>query len=394
MKRICGLETECGVIVPEPDQNKTINDLCRDSRYALCTVPEKNPERARTHLANGGQNYVDVCALELTTPECQNARELTIYEAAIARAMSGIVPPNVRVIKKNIDSDQLSTGCHENYHGKHLIGQQALSLQSIREQITGFLATRIIFTGAGHFTQDKYYLSGRALATKNAAILGAKDFFSPRAGEDFSNTGIRIHITSGDSNMSEYTNLLKIGTTAIMVTLAENAALSKEFQLKDPLTALHLTNFHGPKAKISLTDGTKITALDYQILLCRKASAFFEEYTELLDSTTQYVLEQWRWVLECLKKNPLQLNRHIDWVIKKWLIDAPTKWTPEEIDVNYHLLSPHGIYYQLLNAGSLARIATEAQLDQAILFPPPTRAERRVKKLLLLPPELIRSITW
>ena len=38
------------------------------------------------------------------------------------------------------------------------------------------------------------------------------------------------------------------------------------------------------------------------------------------DPTTEQVMARWEYVLTCLEKDPMQLEREVDWVIKwKWL---------------------------------------------------------------------------
>jgi proteasome accessory factor A len=97
------------------------------------------------------------------------------------------------------------------------------------------------------------------------------------------------------------------------------------------------------------------------------------------DPMTKDVLTKWEHVIDCLQRDPMELDGQIDWVMKKSIIegfmerksldwDAPQV---EMLDLQYHDLRPEkGLYYILERQGRAERIVTEEEIAAAILQPP------------------------
>jgi proteasome accessory factor A len=174
-------------------------------------------------LDNGARFYVDHAHPEFSTPECANPRDVVIYERAgeqilyqsLLNANTSLPETQQMIVYKN-NSDQKgnSYGYHENY-----LIDRALPFDAICEHLPTFLITRQIFTGSGKVGAENkteaipFQISQRA------------DFFETEIGLDtmlkrpIINTRDephadrtkyrRLHVITGDVNMSEYTTYLK-----------------------------------------------------------------------------------------------------------------------------------------------------------------------------------------
>ena len=110
-------------------------------------------------------------------------------------------------------------------------------------QMTGFLTTRIIFTGNGSINKDgKFEISQKARSIDceistcttqdRKPIVNTKD--ESLAGHDY----YRFHVVSGDANLSEPAIFLKMGTTALLLDLHEDGKL-KNVPLQSPVKDFH-----------------------------------------------------------------------------------------------------------------------------------------------------------
>jgi proteasome accessory factor A len=103
-----------------------------------------------------------------------------------------------------------------------------------------------------------------------------------------------------------------------------------------------------------------------------------------LDPITKDVLTKWEHVIDCLRRDPMELSQQIDWVMKKAMIEnfmdrKSLDWSSpqvEMLDLQYHDLRPEkGLYYLLERQGRAERIVTDEEILAAIQTPPPdTRA--------------------
>ena len=87
----------------------------------------------------------------------------------------------------------------------------------------------------------------------------------------------RLHVIIGDANLSEYSTLLKVGTTALVLDMIENGVRFDELRLAEPVRSVHRIS-HDPtlKTTVELADGRKITGLDVQRAYFEKAAKHVE----------------------------------------------------------------------------------------------------------------------
>ena len=138
----------------------------------------------------------------------------------------------VRLYKNNTDFEGHSYGCHENY----LIGRET-PFQQVIDGLLPFVVTRPIFAGAGKVGVENasggvlppYQLSQRADFFETIAsvdtmhrrpLVNTRD--EPHADR---NRFRRLHMITGDANMSEYITALKVGTMGLVLELLESGRL-------------------------------------------------------------------------------------------------------------------------------------------------------------------------
>lgn len=367
-------------------------------------------------LINGGRYYVDHAHPEYCTPECSNARDVVKYEKAgelildLSRlAAEQLLLDNQEIIiyKNNTDYKGHSYGSHENY-----LMSRKVPFPDIVNGLTPFLVTRQIITGSGKVgaengaDETEFQISQRAdffekevgLSTMvERPLINTRD--EPHADSKLYR---RLHVIVGDSNMSEFTIYLKVGITAIVLQLIEKRVIGKQFALQDPVSVIKsVSRDLSCKNVYELKDERKLSAIEIQQAYLELAHQHLsaEERTPIVED----VLEKWEFVLERLKSDPMSLGHHLDWIIKKKLIDAYVarhgfKWTDPRIrmlDLQYHDLRPDkGLYYRLQKNGHVERILTHEEIVHGIQHPPlDTRAYFRGTCLRKFPNN-IHSVSW
>ncbi len=186
--------------------------------------------------------------------------------------------------------------------------------------------------------------------------------------------------------MSEYSTFLKIGTTQIVLQMIEDNLIKTNLTLEDPVRAIREVSHHFTEA-IKLEDGREMTALEIQEEYLYAAQEYFEK--NVSTPIQKEIIIEWEDVLKKLKDEPMQLNRRVDWVIKKWLLEDQMKkknidWNSpilREIDIRYHdIRRDVGIFYILQNEGLIERIIDDKMIQSFVSSPPVnTRAYFRGK---------------
>ena len=120
--------------------------------------------------------------------------------------------------------------------------------------------------------------------------------------------------------MSPFATALKVGTTHLVLTLLEEGRLPSNVLLQDAVFATRSVSREGrADAPVILYDGRAETALGIQ----EKFHAAAVEALAGRDEETDWVLEQWAFVLEGLRGNDLEmLIGAVDWASKKWLLET------------------------------------------------------------------------
>jgi proteasome accessory factor A len=194
----------------------------------------------------------------------------------------------------------------------------------------------------------------------------------------------RLHVIVGDSNMSEVATYLKIGTTALVLDMIEDGFFDRDYSLQSPVQAIRDIS-HDPTLKetIKLKDGRSISALQLQKEYLEYATRYVASINA--DEDSRDVLRRWTDVIEKLETDPMQLERELDWVIKRqWIESYMTRnrlsWRDPKIslmDLQYHDIRPdRGLYYKLVGRDMIDRITDDETIEQAKHTPPQTTRAR------------------
>jgi proteasome accessory factor PafA2 len=346
-------------------------------------------------LTNGARYYVDHAHPEYSTPECADAHSIVVHDRAgeeilieSMRAASTMLRPEQEIVvyKNNSDGKGNSYGCHENY-----LMDRATPFGQIVHHGIAHLITRQIFTGAGKVGTE---LPGMNRDELPYQLTQRADFFEEQVGLETTlkrpiiNTRDephadarkyrRLHVIAGDANMSEVATYLKVGTTAIVLGMVEEAAISRTWHFADPVRAMQQIGADlSVNALLDLDDGSRVRAIDVQEALCEDARAFIETRgTEAVGGPVATdVVDRWASTLDSLRRDPMELASSIDWIAKYRLLDAyrerhGLQWDDARLaamDLQYHDLRPDR---SLARRIGLETIVSQAAVDEAVTHPP------------------------
>jgi hypothetical protein len=212
----------------------------------------------------------------------------------------------------------------------------------------------------------------------------------------------RLHVIVGDANMSEVANYLKVGTMAIALSMIEDDFIDQDLSLESPVLAYRkVSRDLGCRDALRLKDGRSFTAVDIQREFVEMAHRYYRdrEHEPWVDD----VLARWGSVLDRLSRDPMSLDRELDWVIKRRLIETyidkhGLQWSDSRvamIDLQYHDVRPgKGLFYKLEESDAVERLITEDEISKAIYDPPKdTRAYFRGMCLQKYSDEVV-SASW
>jgi proteasome accessory factor A len=197
----------------------------------------------------------------------------------------------------------------------------------------------------------------------------------------------RLHVIVGDSNMSEYTNFLKMGTASIVLRmLEEDKGVWRDLTLENPIRAIReISHDITCKRRVRLANGRELSAFEIQSEYLTRAQKFAAR--KGLGEHETRALAMWEHVMAGLESDPLSLSKEIDWVIKYHLIEqyrerhAIPLTHPKValVDLAYHdVNTKRSLFYVLERKGLAERIATDADILDATSNPPQsTRAKLR-----------------
>jgi proteasome accessory factor PafA2 len=381
-------------------------------------VSDEDLGLANVILPNGARYYVDHAHPEYSTPECLTPRELVVHDKAgeriLERSLREIAaqmpdaPPLV-IYKNNSDGKGNSYGTHENY----LLDRQTPFADIVRD-LTPFLVSRQVVSGAGKLGSEApwddrsrpvYQLTQRAdffetevglETTLKRPIINTRD--EPHADPEKYR---RLHVIIGDANLCEVAQLLKVGTTAIVLEMIEDRFLP-DLSLEAPVRSLHeISRDITCTVDVPLADGRRLSAVQLQWEYFEHA----KKYVEREDDTPEHreILDRWETVLTTLESEPLSLHRELDWVAKYRVLEAYRErggldrgdHRLHAIDLQYHdVRRDRGLYYRLEAAGKVDRVVRDPDVDRAVMEPPEdTRAYFRGRCIGKFP-DAIAAASW
>ena len=368
-RRIFGVETEYGITCTFRGQRRLSPDEV--ARYLFRRVVSWG-RSSNVFLRNGARLYLDVGSHpEYATPECDNLVDLVAHDKAGERILEGLlvdadlrlreegIAGDIYLFKNNTDSAGNSYGCHENY----LVPRHE-ELGRLTDILTPFLVTRQMICGAGKVLQTPrgvvYCVSQRAehiwegvssATTRSRPIINTRD--EPHAdAERFR----RLHVIVGDSNMSETTMLLKVGSTDLVLRMIEAGAVLRDMTLDNPIRAIReVSHDMTGRSRVRLANGREMSALEiqYEYLARARTSPARTAWTRSASGCWRCGSGRWG---RSRAGNLDKIAREIDWVTKYQLIeryrarhDLPLS-APRvaQLDLAYHdVRRGRGLYYLL-----------------------------------------------
>ena len=396
MRRIVGVETEYGLAARKPDGARGVRISGGEAAQRLFTPLERQYASSNVFLPNGGRMYLDVGSHpEYATPECANLDDLLVHERAGDELLVALAqraeaegadagePIDIRLLKNNVDAHGNSYGCHENY-----CIPRALDLPGLAAVLTPFLVTRQVLCGSGRWSPDGFAISQRAevlhdelssMTTRSRPLINTRD--EPLADPSRFR---RLHVISGDSNCSEPSAALKVGSLLAVLDAVEAASTGAgpavpALELADVAGALRAVA-HDPRAVLTLASGRTIGALDIQ-------------WAYLAAAGETPIAARWARVLDLLEAGAEDdLDGEVEWVTKRALLrryaDARgLAWSDRrlaQVDLAFHELTraadgtPRGLFRLLEGRGAASRLTDPDAVGRALVTPPPdTRAVLR-----------------
>jgi len=396
-RRIYGIENEYGVTCTLRGQRRLSPDEV--ARYLFRRVVSWG-RSSNVFLENGARLYLDVGSHpEYATPECDSVYDVVVHDKAGERILEGLVASaeerlaeegirgEIYLFKNNTDSAGNSYGCHENY----LVGRHG-DFQRVVDTLIPFLVTRQIFTGAGKLLQTArgtvYSIAQRAehiwegvssATTRSRPIINTRD--EPHADAERYR---RLHVIAGDSNMSEYATYVKLGTVAALLQMIEDDVVFRDLSLENPIRAIReISHDVSCRRKIRLANGRELSALDIQWEYLDRAIRYSR--SPGFPAAVQQAVEMWEHLLSGLEKDPMTLEREVDWVAKYRLIDRYRARSDLQLsdpriallDLSYHDVNQdRGLFYLLQRKGLVDRVVTDEAIDEAVVRPPQTTRAR------------------
>ncbi|MCS7205806.1 MAG: proteasome accessory factor PafA2 family protein [Leptospiraceae bacterium] len=299
-----------------------------------------------------------------------------------------------------------------------------IAFRPYKKNLLAFLITRIILTGSGTIEKNgTFYLSEKALFTKR--VSRTTNLPSERCIYDSGNIlklsylavlslfklnvsyflqlikkEQRLQIGMSDSCMCEEAELLKVGTTALILDMIDQQYLKESPQIEKPIKFLEkinqYPNFFNQKAIIknheSLNTKKEMTAIEIQKWYLEKAKDFLRTKV-VQEPEYQLIIKIWEEILFLIEQKDWQsLFGRIDWVTKKNLIEEVLLKEIKQhknhnkelvdfkeylnyyellktIDIKYHDLY-NGYYYKLEELNLAKRIFSDEEIEHAMNHPP------------------------
>lgn len=363
-------------------------------RYRSVPVVDANAIGvANVVTTNGARYYVDHGHPEYSSPECSNAFDAMVYDAAgdiiLNEAATCIRQlweqqvsvlakhepcPPLKFYKNNVDGKGRSYGSHENYlYSRHT------NFENLTQALIPFFVTRQVIIGAGRVgigqesQEPGFQISQRAdyfeqevslETTLNRGIVNTRD--EPHAPEeDFR----RLHVIVGDANMSQYSNFLKLGMTSLVLDAIESGVDFSHLRLKNPVEDIKAVS-HDPtlRHELRLLDGRRLTAV-----------SVLREYRKRCEGRSgvdEQVLEMWGEILDDLERDPLSTADRLDWtakwaLVRKFEQRGATQAKLQAIDLQYADIDPKtSLYHALVRKGAMRTMVSAEEIARAAVHPP------------------------
>jgi proteasome accessory factor A len=168
--------------------------------------------------------------------------------------------------------------------------------------------------------------------------------------------------------------------------LEDPGCVLRDMTLENPIRAIReISHDITCKREVRLANGRDLSALDIQREYLDRALRYRD--TRGFRPLELKALEMWEHVITTIERDPLELDREVDWVIKYKLLEAyrakhdlPLSHAKIALmDLQYHDVNrERSLFYLMQNKGLVERMVTDEEIDIAMETPPQTtRAKLR-----------------
>lgn len=369
------------------------------------------------YAKNGARIYVDGTHPEYSTPECLSPFELIAHEKAGAMIMRNIIKEvekrlgsETDLLKNNWDYGDSSYSCHENYLLSRRLFHKLVSSERSRrlfhypssvEQVIwiAHLVTRQIFTGSGRLDVNKKWPESFSISqrspfisdfehldtTHRRAIINTRD----RPYGDRRKFA-RLHVICGDSNIADWSNLLKYGPSRLILLMLEDV-LRKKFTIAEtekyifidkPEDIFSLVQNHDKSFRMS--KGTE-SSLSIQLMLVINVIKWLEWKNKSGENVSwaKEVIEYWTYAIDAMSSDESKLDDKLDYKIKKKIFEEKLSLGKDmkklqSLDYSYHVINNEKSFSQKLQEkGKMKTIISKEDLTKAFNNSPKSRARLR-----------------
>lgn len=383
------------------------------------------------HLLPMGARVYDDGQAEKSTPLCHNPVQAVIWSRSgyrwtddLRKKYKEVLGKEYRVYRNNValrcvEDDRLaafrrsrvSYACHENYTVSRSVPFDVLIFL-----FSPWFVLRTPIIGAGKVGADNgmpwidFQMSQRAdffdclygpQTTSNRPIFNTRD--TPYADEVLYR---RLHVITGDSNMCELSEYLKIGLTSILVMMVKDRWMDSRFELLDPVRSFW---------KVSRD-------LEFRELLDFRNR---RERKTVLDCLKEYADLFWNYLETCQPRNEIYKDvvkrfyeliallelRDIgalfgksDWATKLLIVKRACERKGQTFKSDFAVTldrqysdndHENGLFFRKVqNDPDTVRIATDEEVGRAMSEPPPTRSRWLTETIFRFRPQVENSDFW
>jgi Pup amidohydrolase len=315
----------------------------------------------------------------------------------------------VNLYKNNTDGKGASYGTHENY-----LMRRETPFQRIIAQLTPFFVVRQVLSGSGRVglgvesRTPGYQIAQRSdffeaevglETTLKRPIINTRD--EPHAVADLYR---RLHVIIGDANHCDVANLLKMGTTSLVLAMIEDGAITRDLSVRGPVPTLHAVSRDlRLTATIELMSGARVRPTEVLWAYFEMAQAYLADRGGMPDEDTAEVMEWWERVLTLLENDRDAAAPYVDWVGKLAVLeryrdrDGLTWESPQlrAIDIQWSdVRLDKGIFHRMALSGRFHELVPADEVRRAVTAPPDdTRAYFRGTCISRFPDNVVAA-SW
>jgi proteasome accessory factor A len=333
--RVHGTEMEWGVCVPSSTGKLNLVQA-QALQHAVNRKLETIDHVGRPSdcfLSNGSRLYSDPTYYkETATAEDTEFIGTTANEIAAENIMRSIVdiarhdeagdPTNLInaiINKRVVDENGATWGYHESYSidKNSKLNSTGLALMGVH------LATRGVLFGAGSLSASGTYRTTQKAGFSSDDFSGNSTRCKPVVNlrdESHSTVSKRLHVISGDPQMSPWATRMNLGTTSIVARLQEHGVLLPEVRFAKPLDAIarQVGTDVFARTGLPIENGRSLTALEVQAKLAIAGRKLAK--TTPFTADELWTLDEWQQVCAEMQADIKLVANKVVWVLKRQVL--------------------------------------------------------------------------